>query len=603
MNVDVVVIVNGDVVGDVVPPHEAPPGSPTRHSSDTIPTDPPDASCTLAPMASPYRGGAAATPDGAVENDGLVDDLVKQFADPYAFLRELIQNAIDAGSPAVEVRIAFDDGAGATRVAVRDDGEGMTREVVEDQLLVLFRSTKERDPSKIGKFGIGFSSVLAPGPRVVVITTARDGRRLIVHLRADLAYELFDGGPATRAGTTVELELPMRADEVEPFVRGSRAALERWCRHASVPIHLHAPGGDAPVRIDRPLDLEDAIVAVTATGDGGALHAVVGITAAGTPCAGFFNHGLMLHETAEDLAGRLAFKVQDARLGHTLSRDNVRRDGAFRRAVGFVRDLAERELPAAAARAIRAAAESGDRRAYRDLVDAIALARVDVSWRDWVFPLLAPVGDRRAIGAGELDRRRPWGGRARTRLTAALDGAGVPLVDLGAGASTWLADQVRAITGVELVDVERELTLVEPVALTPTDELLLRHLGELLDVAHRAPRGIVLAELAGESRELVVAGGRGDATLALGRTESDPWVLDRKRAHRNPLGLLRRPTLVLRANHPVVVATRRRAVDDPATAASLLARVLLVRIGALDPGGSAALLDETLARLGLGGPS
>ena len=59
------------------------------------------------------------------------------------------------------------------RVAVRDRGEGMTRDIIENQLLVLFRSTKEKDDTKIGKFGIGFASVLAPDPEVVERAHAR----------------------------------------------------------------------------------------------------------------------------------------------------------------------------------------------------------------------------------------------------------------------------------------------------------------------------------------------------------------------------------------------------------------------------------------------
>ena len=80
----------------------------------------------------------------------------------------------------------------------------MTRDILENQLLVLFRSTKEHDRTKIGKFGIGFVSVLAPNPEVVVVNTAREGRRLSLHLYRDLSYELFDAGPATQTGTTCE---------------------------------------------------------------------------------------------------------------------------------------------------------------------------------------------------------------------------------------------------------------------------------------------------------------------------------------------------------------------------------------------------------------
>lgn len=115
----------------------------------------------------PYRTLAVDDVPEAPRDPGIVGDVIRQFADPKAFFRELVQNAIDAGSPSVEVRIEHDPSAQKLRVAV-DRGEGMSRDTLENQLLVLFRSTKETDPTKIGKFGIGFASVLAPEPKVVI---------------------------------------------------------------------------------------------------------------------------------------------------------------------------------------------------------------------------------------------------------------------------------------------------------------------------------------------------------------------------------------------------------------------------------------------------
>src|SRR5262245_25172872 len=111
----------------------------------------------------PYRSDHSARSAAAdvPRDQGLVGDIIAQFADPLAFYRELVQNSIDAGSPQVEIKLEYDPSANVLRVAVRDRGEGMTRDILENQLLVLFRSTKEKDDSKIGKFGIGFTSVLS----------------------------------------------------------------------------------------------------------------------------------------------------------------------------------------------------------------------------------------------------------------------------------------------------------------------------------------------------------------------------------------------------------------------------------------------------------
>ena len=55
-----------------------------------------------------------------------LDNLVKQFANPMDFLRELVQNSIDAGSPRIEVELRFkggDDGRGVAEIEVRDFGD------------------------------------------------------------------------------------------------------------------------------------------------------------------------------------------------------------------------------------------------------------------------------------------------------------------------------------------------------------------------------------------------------------------------------------------------------------------------------------------------
>lgn len=68
--------------------------------------------------------------------------LIHQFTDPYAFLRELIQNSLDAGSSRVDVRTEFleDEGVGqGTAVfSVEDTGEGMDQEILDSQLTRLF---------------------------------------------------------------------------------------------------------------------------------------------------------------------------------------------------------------------------------------------------------------------------------------------------------------------------------------------------------------------------------------------------------------------------------------------------------------------------------
>jgi molecular chaperone HtpG len=55
----------------------------------------------------PYRAGGAHAA-GPADEGGLVSEVVRQFADPYSFYRELVQNSIDAGATKIAVRVVDD---------------------------------------------------------------------------------------------------------------------------------------------------------------------------------------------------------------------------------------------------------------------------------------------------------------------------------------------------------------------------------------------------------------------------------------------------------------------------------------------------------------
>lgn len=536
----------------------------------------------------PYRTLAVDEVPEAPRDPGIVGDVIRQFADPKAFFRELVQNSIDAGSPSVEIRIEHDPSAQKLRIAVRDQGVGMSRETLENQLLVLFRSTKEADPTKIGKFGIGFASVLAPGPEVVIVQSVRDGRRLTLHLFRDLTYEIFDGGAATKSGTSVELVLAIEDAAVEPFVKASVEALVRWCRHASVPIELSWASPAGPVqttRIDRPLGFENAIVQVIERSADGNVIAAVAITPELAPYTGFFNHGLTLYESAEAVTGVVAAKIQDSRLGHTLSRDNVRRDEAYDRAVRFARALAMDQLPRAIEAELRTAADAGDRARYRLLANAVMRCKMTIDWR---FPLADPIGDARSIAGSDLPPRA-WTSDGGSRLSALVAASGVPVLDLVVGEIDVLPALIDMVYGCLLVRVEGELTAVTPSAPTSVDIALLALLKGMLEAAGKVPSEIVLATLEGaRSQALVISGNR----------KSDahgPYVLDRTATNHSPFARLRRPPLVISIDHPFY--TRARA-GDPRLSASHLARAILLEYRQLDVATSQRILDHTLDLIG-----
>lgn len=540
-------------------------------------------------MSGPYRSEFHTEQAEPPRDLGLVGDIIKQFADPFAFYRELVQNAIDAGSPEVAIDIGYDDTHGVVVATVADRGEGMTREIIEHRLLVLFRSTKENDDAKIGKFGVGFVSVLSPNPSLVTVTTARDGRRLIVHLRPDVTYELFDGGPASHSGTTIDLAIAMASDQVAGFIAASRAALERWCRHAQVPIHFTAPnstGDRETTRIDRPLDFPAALVQVIARSDDGALTVVAALVPGIIAYVGFFNHGLMLAETPEPLLGDVAVKIQDSRLGHTLSRDGVRRDGAYDRALGFAREQVADALPAAVATAIQDAAFAGDLARWWALADAVSASDCELGDR-WWFPLVDPVGGARAVARRSLPKR-VWWAQSSTPLSRVAAAAGRFVILCDDQHQPSLRHWLRELANCELCSLASNLNLVTPVTPTADEAELVSRLADHLAATHRA----VLVELA------TIDGAHSEApwiARKLGAPTGEPFVVDHEDAATKPLGRTG-GRLVLSHRHSWV---RSAVARGPVIGSELLARLVLLHHGLLDSSRSHELLDRVLDQLAI----
>ncbi len=534
----------------------------------------------------------------APRDPGIVGEIIGQFADRFAFLRELVQNAIDAGSPSIEVRLEHDARGGVMKATVRDQGEGMSREVVEHQLLVLFRSMKEKDESKIGKFGIGFASVLAPRPSVVVVQTARAGKRLTLHLHPDLTYELFDAGAATKAGTAVTLELPMGQTEAADFAKRSRDALERWCQHAVVPIHFAAEVAEAGLslaaRIDRPLALDGALLEVRGEADDGKLVVAVGLGPEGSDGEGrFYNHGLMLHQSERPLLGQIWFKIQDSRLGHTLSREDVRRDASYDKAMAFAKRLIDERLVARARQELELAAEEAEPARFHALAAAAEHADLPLREGDWRLRLVEALDGKRSIAVSAVGKRL-WWSRERSPATKLLTRAQIPVAifEHGLPSHSRLAARLGR-RAKEIWEVAAQLTTVEPAEEEPNDAALLGELREIFAAVIRPPSQLLIAKLGGAlGGEPMVSGDRGDAVCEVGES----YGLELAAAKRSPFKLLRTAPLVLSAAHPLVKAAR---AADPRMAASHLARIALRTYGLLDAERSTAILERTLTRIGV----
>ncbi len=341
----------------------------------------------------------AAEPDIRSVGDAL-EGLVHQFADPWAFLRELIQNAIDAGSGEIEVRIDHDPDKQTMTIEVVDSGEGMTREIIDTRLTRLFSSAKEGDYTKIGRFGIGFVSVFALDPEIVCVDTGRAGEYWRVLFRRDRTFERIRLS-APVEGTTIRLF--KKASEAEADEARVRAAetLGYWCKHVRVEVRLDG------VPVSGPLDLE-GLCKVTHEEEGTAL--VMALVPERAGLRGYYHGGLTLHEELDESLPHVAFKVDSRFLEHSLTRDNVIRDEHYAKAMAIVERVARTRLVSALfARLAEVAAGDDTDAASREVMVRCAAAMCEAGEPDprWLaMPVVAMIdGPPRSL-ADLRERRR-----------------------------------------------------------------------------------------------------------------------------------------------------------------------------------------------------
>ena len=357
------------------------------------------------------------TPPNNLAADAL-ENLVNQFARPLDCLRELVQNAIDAGTPRVEVRVRFapseqDPELGVLSLHVDDFGEGMNERIIDGQLTRMFSSAKEGDLTKIGKFGIGFTSIFAIRPSAVLLRTGRNEESWEVLFHADRSFEKRRVDEPL-SGTKITLFKRMSRAATEPFVNEARDVLCYWVEHAELPITWHderdgteestpellssdpfaafaapeEPSGSGEA-ISRPLDLPGAIAQVHHKAQDREI--LLGYCESATH--GFYSGGLTLISNAAPEAleswsvplGHLSFKVRDSRVEHTLTRDNVLKDEHWTAALTAVQDLLPKAR-AALVEATHAAIQQGEPVAHLHRMLAFELRDPDAAEQLYANP-------------------------------------------------------------------------------------------------------------------------------------------------------------------------------------------------------------------------
>lgn len=116
----------------------------------------------------------------SIDVAGFRDFLTSLFPEPDTFLRELVQNSMEALHAAVMItgddrkrHIHIEVDANVPSITIRDNGCGMTQQELTEKLATVFRSgwsEGEYDNLGVGQFGFGFFSTMLVSDRVEVRT-------------------------------------------------------------------------------------------------------------------------------------------------------------------------------------------------------------------------------------------------------------------------------------------------------------------------------------------------------------------------------------------------------------------------------------------------
>ncbi|MEU4391240.1 HSP90 family protein [Kribbella sp. NPDC023855] len=180
-----------------------------------------------------------------VDLHGVVDLLSNHlYSSPRVYLRELLQNAVDAitARRAVEadapgrIDVRVDDG----RISISDSGIGLDPGQVTELLATIGRSSKRDEigfarTEFLGQFGIGLLSAFMVAEEIEVVTRPSGGPTTLWIGTADGRYSLEQTAERDEIGTTVTLT--------------ARRGAEQWYKHATVVELIRLFGALLPLEI------------------------------------------------------------------------------------------------------------------------------------------------------------------------------------------------------------------------------------------------------------------------------------------------------------------------------------------------------------------
>ena len=402
--------------------------------------------------------------------DEVFKNLVDQFSDPFTCLRELVQNAMDAGTESIEIRTRYLDDPGGVLLEIRDFGSGMTRAIIDSKLTRLFASDKEDDLTKIGKFGIGFVSVFSLKPELVIVDTGRDGEFWRIAFDGGTDFALFHLHEPLE-GTSVRLHKLMPRDDYEPFVQRCRETLELWCRYSATKILLNGE------TINRDLVVNSPAAVDTKTPLG---RFCLGVQAELSSPFGLYNTGLTLMESEQQQWPGVSFRVLSNHLEHTLTRDAVIKDANYDKVMTTLEGLVTKDLYDA----VRKALQNSE-----SLESTAQASRTYLNWaRGWLtaaqkkLPLFTDVlGNSvsfKALADSAEGEARVFLSRSNGKLAQRAQREGIPVLPWHQDSAA--ASLVSSLFGFPAVQLEENLAISQPAPRPPGFSSLERILKALL---------------------------------------------------------------------------------------------------------------------------
>lgn len=266
--------------------------------------------------------------EALVDNDvQVLQGMISQFKNPFLYIRELVQNSLDAQAQQIDISVGRDETTGRAAITVRDDGCGMDRETIETYFLNLFNSSKELDRSTIGRFGVGIVSIFTQKPeRILVETAQRDGnpyKLLLGEVERGAPTKIFTPKrPSLDQGTQLTLYVPLDEEELETVTERLHEELRNSCAYATTPIRFNGE------RINR----EFTIAApVTHRFGGRGITGILGLTESGF--AKIMNHRLVIKQVdafTEKTAG-LGLLLDSRHIDYNISRSDIQENVYYKK--------------------------------------------------------------------------------------------------------------------------------------------------------------------------------------------------------------------------------------------------------------------------------